>query len=294
MSSTTEKAFSIYELSERILLCLDNYLEIIRAQRVCCTWRDVIQTSPALQGFCWYRPNNIKDTQTQSISGEEGWILNPAFNRMAVSISKNETCGVLHDQGNFTLKERIYDKPGSWTTMLATQPPCQRMVVEFNGDYSDDDILSYLILSTHGYLLAGDVMAVLAECQNRVQHSLDITGVTYHEDGQLIPWFSAWWDSSSWLGLREIPDDVSIKVASELSWGMGSHPVFSLQRLDNQNYFLHEMIIYNGQKYQGNSSFSFVPSCTTEYEANLLVVREHQKGYLSDCSHIYRLLSDIE
>lgn len=141
MSPPTEETFGIYELTERILLHLDDHLEIIRAQRVCRIWRDVIQTSPALQEVCWYLPNNITDSQTQSTSGEQSWKLNPAFNRIGVSVSKETINGGLHDKGDLTLEERIYDKPGSWTTMLATQPPCQRMLVECYSDYSGDDTL---------------------------------------------------------------------------------------------------------------------------------------------------------
>lgn len=146
MPSLAEQTFSIYELAEHMILQLNNPVEIIRAQRVCRNWRDVIQTSPALQEACWYQSSNTRDAQTRPVSGEQKWKLNPAFNRIGVSISKDtgtdgEPIDGLQEKGDFSLEEGIYDRPGSWTTMLATQPPCQRMMVECYGDYSDDETM---------------------------------------------------------------------------------------------------------------------------------------------------------
>jgi hypothetical protein len=155
MPSSAEKTFSIYEITEHILLHLNDHVEIIRVQRVCRAWKDVIQTSPALQSACWYQPSNDRNSQKRSISDQQtqSWRLNPAFNQIGVSISEDSIKGVhladnIQEKGGFSLQKRIYDKPGSWTTMLATQPPCQRISVECYGNYSGDETM----LSSHRLL----------------------------------------------------------------------------------------------------------------------------------------------
>ncbi|KAE8340466.1 hypothetical protein BDV24DRAFT_164438 [Aspergillus arachidicola] len=293
MPSSTEQTFSIYELAEHIFLQLNDPVEIISAQRVCRNWRDVIQTSPILQEACWYQSSN---------TGVQTWKLNPAFNRIGVSISKNrgqheEPKDGLQEKGDFSLGDRIYDTPGSWTTMLATQPPCQRMLVECYSDYSDDQTIYYQIVSMSGYLLMGDIMAILAECQNRQQYGLDRWGGVRHYTGRLLQCEESDWDLYHWVALEEMPDDVSIKVAIELPWGSGGCPGFSLRRLDGGGHFLHEMILHrmimnNGQEYKWE--YSVDPADKTEYKPNLLVVREHQEGYLSASSNMFRLLSDVK
>jgi hypothetical protein len=148
MPSSTQQTFSILELTEHILLQLNDPVEITRAQRVCRAWRKIIQTSPALRDACWYQSYKAKDAQTRSMPGQhtQPWKLNPAFNRLCVSISKDTTDEVhqlrgVQDRGEFSLERRIYDKPGSWTTMLATQPPCERMLVECYSEYSSDETM---------------------------------------------------------------------------------------------------------------------------------------------------------
>lgn len=148
MPSSAEQTFSVYEITEHILLQLNDNVEIIRVQRVCRTWKDVIQTSPALQSACWYQPYKTRNAQTRSISDQQtqSWRLNPAFNQIGVSISEDSLKEIpladnIQEEGDFSLEKRIYDKPGSWTTMLATQPPCQRISVECYGDYSGDETM---------------------------------------------------------------------------------------------------------------------------------------------------------
>ncbi|KAF7177307.1 hypothetical protein CNMCM7691_005197 [Aspergillus felis] len=303
MPSSAEQIFSIYELAEHIILQLNNAVEIIRAQRVCHNWRDVIQTSPALQEACWYRFPDTRDAQTRSISSEQAWKLNPAFNRIGISISKDTANPGDQEQGGFSLEEDIYDKPGSWTTMLATQPPCQRMLIECYGDYCDDDRIYYLIVFMTGCLLMGDIMAVLAECQNRQECGLDRWGGVRHYTGRVFRWDESEWEGYHWLALDRMPDNVSIKVVIELPWGQGGCPGFSLRRLYGSEHFLHEMILHkmiieHGQEYQwkdhGPSLDRFRPLSKTKYKANLLVVKEHQEGYLSVCSNVFRLLSDVK
>jgi hypothetical protein len=63
---------------------------------------------------------------------------------------------------------------------------------------------------------------------------------------------------------------------------------------------LHKMTMDDGDEeyqwdYWHHGGSPGRPVCKTEpYKANLLVVRQHQEGYLSNCSHIFRLLSDVK
>jgi hypothetical protein len=96
-----------------------------------------------------------------------------------------------------------------------------------------------------------------------------------------------------------MPDDASIKVAVELPWGEAGYPVFSLRRLHSSKDFLHEMILQrmiteDGQEFQWDPRYIYKPVCQPGYKANLLVVREYREEYLSFCSHIFRLISDVE
>ena len=143
MQSSVERVLGIYELTERIIRQLDCPVEIIQAQHVCRNWRDIIQTSPVLHEACWYRPRphkrDAREQPAPAPAGRQTWKLNPAFNRIGVSVQLPP--GEVQERGEFKLTELIYDKPGSWTTMLATQPPCQRIEVECYGNYSGDETM---------------------------------------------------------------------------------------------------------------------------------------------------------
>lgn len=143
MQSSAEIVLGIHELLERIIMQLDCPHEIIRAQRVCRYWKAVIQNSPALPDACWYR-HQSRDACGQS-DGRQMWKLNPAFNRIGVQVTVDEYPTSLpaerQEHGNFNLQERIYDKPGSWTTMLATQPPCKQIEIECYSNYSMDETM---------------------------------------------------------------------------------------------------------------------------------------------------------
>jgi hypothetical protein len=148
----------------------------------------------------------------------------------------------------------------------------------------------------------GDIMAVLAECQNRQQHGIDRWEGVQHFTGRLVRWEESDWGPCAWPALDRMPDDVSIKVAVELPFGSGVCPAFSLRRVYGSEHFLHEMIMHemimdDGEEYQWvyyDRSIYRRETKQTKYKANLLVVREHQEGYLSDCSNVFRLLSDVE
>lgn len=140
MQASVENVFDTYELLERIILQLGSIQEMIRAQLVCRRWKDVIQDSPALQKACWYRAHREEESCTQQPPAT--WKLNPIFNSLGVSIRRRHLGpNELQESGDFDLTKRIYDTPGSWTTMLATQPPCGRIEVECFGDYSGDEIM---------------------------------------------------------------------------------------------------------------------------------------------------------
>jgi hypothetical protein len=154
MPSPTEKVFSIYELTAQILIYIHDPVELVRTQRVCRAWRDIIQTSPALQAACWYQPRTQSPSET--VDETQPWILNPAFSRLGFTISKDESnkvyaAGGIQERADFSLEKRIYDKPGSWTTMLATQPPMQRIMIECYGDYSGDETMCALTPPPQAY-----------------------------------------------------------------------------------------------------------------------------------------------
>lgn len=192
MPSSAEQTFLIYELTEHIILQLDDPVEILRAQRVCRRWRDLIQTSPVLHVACWYQSSSkLKHAQTRPISDEKAWRLNPAFDQIGVPLPKApgedaELIDELQTKGHFMFEANLDDTPVSWMTMLATQPPCQQMLIECHRDYSgyqtmykaptplcplahaplaDIFLRSYHIESMTGCLLMSDVIAFLAECQ---------------------------------------------------------------------------------------------------------------------------------
>ncbi|KAE8376967.1 hypothetical protein BDV26DRAFT_282244 [Aspergillus bertholletiae] len=292
MPSSAEKTFGIYELAEHILLQLNDPVEIIRVTLV--SWRNVIQTSSALQEACWYQSPHTKGAQMQSISGKQACKLNPAFNRIGIPVSLLDG----REIGNFNLEEGIYEKPGSWMTMLATQPPCQRMLLECFSDYSGDDFMHYEIVSMTGCLFMGDIMAIIAECQNRQQRGLDRWAGVTHYTGRLARFEEDDWENSHIDALDQMANDVSINIAVELPWGCGGCAAFSLRRLHGSENFLHEMILHkmivdDGEEYRWGGGL-VAPSDKIKYKANLLVVREYQEGYLSDCRNIFRLLSDVE
>lgn len=143
MASPSHLTLAIFELVEAILLHLEDPVEIVRTKRVCRRWRDIITTSPLLQEACWYRPFSKlaalghQNTSTSAAKGAERhiWKVNPAFKRVGMHV---RICyGPSQEHGDFSLQTRVYDKPGSWTTMLATQPP--RTQVELDIDCYQDD-----------------------------------------------------------------------------------------------------------------------------------------------------------
>lgn len=159
----------------------------------------------------------------------------------------------------------------------------------------------YLIASRAGPLLMGDIMAVLAECRNRQDCGIDRWGGLRHYTGELVRWEEEKWEPYHWAALDRMPDDVSINVAIEMPWGYGGCPAFSLRRVYGTERFLHEMILHEmimdqGHEYQWAETSSgpqYRPVNKSKYRANLLAVKEHRGRYLSTCSTVFRLLSEV-
>ncbi len=136
MQSPVNAVLNTYELLERILLQLPTPQDIIVTQRVCRRWRAVIQDSPALQQACWY-PSHRGEGESPPATA---WRLNPAFNSLGVSLGWREIRPPNQQpKGEFHLTKRIYDEPGSWATMLATQPPCRYIEVDCYSDEGGDE-----------------------------------------------------------------------------------------------------------------------------------------------------------
>lgn len=71
--------------------------------------------------------------------------------------------------------EPIYPSLGPWCGMLATNPACKYMQFEFLGSYGET-IHRYLVESTSGGLLLGEVIAVLQEAEVRQRYGIDPGG----------------------------------------------------------------------------------------------------------------------
>jgi hypothetical protein len=163
--------------------------------------------------------------------------------------------------------------------------------------------------STTKCLLLGDVMAVLAECQNRQECGVDLWEDVQRDAGRLFPVAETDRNNVDFLPiLQDMADDVSIKVAIRVPWS-GVTSAFSLRRVyppaESDKYdaashpkFLHELIVHRMVDHRGrdnrdreNQGSRLCPH--GEYEANLVAVESYEEGYLAECSHIYRLLSEV-
>jgi hypothetical protein len=152
MISAAARVSQIFELIEQILLQLPRIEDIIRARQVCRAWEEIINNSAPLQRSCWYQPQ-IGEGHGSVSSKEQVYKLNPVFECLGVDWEWSKQFGdVEQDCGKMSLKERVHDQPGSWTTMLATQPPCKQMAVSCHSDYSDDEMLYVLtVLTRHWF-----------------------------------------------------------------------------------------------------------------------------------------------
>ncbi|KAK5656638.1 hypothetical protein OQA88_4618 [Cercophora sp. LCS_1] len=235
-----DRVLNTYELLERILAHVDNICDIIRSRLVCHRWKTVIDESPTVQLACWYRAQPApatprKNDQGQSVDDrakKPAWRLNPVFNALGLHITTEDPrgTGTEEENVNFDMRKRIYDKPGSWESMLATQPPTQLIEVACWGEKGDN--MFYLVESLHGPILVGDVMAVLAECQHRRDAGMGPWAGARQETGQLYPVTGQECAYEDWSHvIRAMPADVHVNVAVLQAWSSGIVPGFSLRRL---------------------------------------------------------------
>lgn len=141
MQWSMERALRTYELLEHIILQLDSIRDMTRAQLVCRRWRDIVQDSLAIREARWYCPPDKWDIDLEEEQHPAPFRLNPVFESLGVSVGRGGSRCLpsgLRECGKFDLTKRIYDKPGSWTTMVATQPPCRRMHIDCHDDYTSD------------------------------------------------------------------------------------------------------------------------------------------------------------
>lgn len=161
---------------------------------------------------------------------------------------------------------------------------------------------TYYVESQKDFIRLGDVMAILAECQHR--HELGVDGSRYTLDYWVELSYSIYLACESILTfLDSMDDNVSIKVALlHNAQDERMQPAFSLRRIERPDTFLFELIPHimtskDGRPFDcnwGDKSRETIPfSCPGKYKANLVVVKDHSVGYLANCKHIYRLLSDI-
>ncbi|KAI9733890.1 MAG: Transcriptional regulator [Cirrosporium novae-zelandiae] len=292
MATSTARIFAVYELVELILYNLSSMEEILQAQRVCRTWKTIIKKSKSIRQALWYAvPDgsyNIDTLPTVNKSISPLWKLNPMIARLGISLNVHETGHAdvslipnnVYDTGDVDLTKGIYDIPGSWATMLATQPPCRMYLIECQSDW----------------LLLGDLMAVLAEAQNRQKGGVDRWAGVVHYSASLYPTKSPEFPEDASRGLIDeerrsileaMDNNVSVKVVVSQAWGSGDYPAFSLKQkgllkdkprrgLDPEDGygFRHELITHE-MDYQWDwahhSEHKMYPPFTNyEYHARLL------------------------
>lgn len=147
MSSSIERVFGTFELLADIFSHLD-YKDILRCQRVCRTWQGVVRGSPTVRQAAWYppyeppgsdtwtyKPPRLQKAGLGTTGGYPIYELHPVLKSLRFRLDT----GFSYD--NFTSfidgwdispelnKFRI--RPGSWSNMLATSPPCPELWVEF-------------------------------------------------------------------------------------------------------------------------------------------------------------------
>ncbi|QKX60280.1 uncharacterized protein TRUGW13939_07423 [Talaromyces rugulosus] len=252
MASSAERAFAVAELREMILLELDCPVEIIRAERVCRAWRNMIQGSQKLQQACWYQAQQPVTTTTPTPPADgDLWRLNPTFKKFGFEVRNPSDMVVDSDireemdhavdplyWGLTDLRENIrqsgsiynkplYRKPGSWDTMLATQPPCRWMIVT---DFDSDGVFSPSMVYTrdpvNGGLLMGHVMAVVKNhISRRESHPmLPFIEIEFYPVARSELRDEEWRDH-----VEEIADSTSITAGATY---LGGKPFwYSLQRI---------------------------------------------------------------
>ncbi|KAJ5259275.1 hypothetical protein N7478_012256 [Penicillium angulare] len=168
METTPTDIFSITEILENVLLCLDIKTLLTSGQRVCHSWHDLVVTSPALQKHLYFQPDWEKRAKTQNPLLSE--FFPPWFPpALAATDAKSnqasqelESCS--HIQGIFGGNADFENLPlaisknnpffmyekASWRHMLVQQPPIAELVIfkvvanrggsHFSGPYAQNKV----------------------------------------------------------------------------------------------------------------------------------------------------------
>ena len=322
----TPTLLGIPELIEIVLSHLPTH-EIIRAQRVCQEWRYLIETSPLLQDACWFTPRGCLPSDTKNVK-RDAYTINPYFARLNMELGTRQPHRLSptlppdtdeHQSCSVDLEKLIYETPGSWCGMLAFQPPARYCKIECQGDYCIDENMFYHIESMRPGkgLRMGDVVAALAEMQNRqargvdrwagvVHIGLDFWAETYEDEDEVAVTSG---EDNMFDMLRSLPDDVTVKVVVDQAWDAGLFPAFSLRRMHPEQgsvinsrhgadwkyeLIMHEMewdgVVYKWDDADEYDLRPMYPESEKSYQAKMLRVREHAPGYLQACRQVHQLI----
>ena len=260
----------IPELLELVLLELPPQT-VLQYQRVCHAWKSVINTSPRLLRALWYEPS-AETCVDSELDSYPRFSFNPLLTYLGLltlrtlsdSISKTRDegknyCAKLWSQLNnrqhgyspsndcngadsgpaedvmvIGLSKRIDDTPGSWTTMLALQPPTRWITIYVLGPSAPR---VYLVRSAHiDGLRLGELMAVLVECQER--RALDNNIQASQNDpmcAYLLPGAHPFSHNELTIKKNErffasLPGSADVKVTISTLTDWNQYPAFALRR----------------------------------------------------------------
>lgn len=115
-------------------------------------------------------------------------MLNSCGHGLAITTGGRERLKKNFEVGTLDLKKLVHETPGSWAGMLTFQPPTRYCEVGCFGNYSADENTWYWIeaQSDEG-LRIGDIIAVLAEAQNRQSRGVNRWAGIRHYDLNFSP-----------------------------------------------------------------------------------------------------------
>ena len=173
---------SIPELLEIVLLNLD-VGPLLFARQVSRSWNTLINNSKPLRRRLWYdaSPQRPLLDLAEWPHPSEYICWNPFITRLGFTMVRPGVVQHPFKPLRFLFGEPfprcpVHDTPGSWVSMLATQPTCKYLVI-----YSQRTSLNpnapktvYIVQSLRPEgLLLGELMAVLAEAWDRQQRGID-------------------------------------------------------------------------------------------------------------------------
>jgi hypothetical protein len=160
-------------------------------------------------------------------------------------------------------------------------------------------------------LRMGDIMAAIAEMQNRQSRGVDRVAGVEHADLTFLPTKAPTVEEDEDMCemFNSLPDDVDVKVLVWQAWTAGEFPAFSLRRLDppvgevpkpsQGRDWKYELIVHDmawrGLHYVWNKGLPNVHRQRPlykdgTYEAKMLRVKDYTPGYLEACRNVYKLL----